>query len=108
MSLSLEVIWTKNIYSIFFTYFAVHKAIFLYFISSISAGSLPASPAQVQLGRSTIPTADTGVFSTTWIKEGTEMGPFTGRIISPIHVDFRYHNELMWEVSNNFRLRFIN
>ena len=62
-------------------------------------GLFPASPPQVQLGRSTIPTAETGVFSTTWIKEGTEMGPFTGRIINPIHVDYHCHNELMWEVN---------
>ena len=39
-----------------------------------------------------------GIFSKTWIKAGTEMGPFTGRLISPEHVDLYKNNNLMWEV----------
>ena len=39
-----------------------------------------------------------GIFSKTWIKAGTEMGPFTGRVIAPEHVDICKNNNLMWEV----------
>lgn len=39
-----------------------------------------------------------GIFSKTWIKAGTEMGPFTGRLVSPEHVDLYKNNSLMWEV----------
>lgn len=41
-----------------------------------------------------------GIFSKTWIKAGTEMGPFTGRLVSPEHVDLYKNNNLMWEVNN--------
>uniref|UniRef100_A0A8C2L064 PR/SET domain 12 n=1 Tax=Cyprinus carpio TaxID=7962 RepID=A0A8C2L064_CYPCA len=41
-----------------------------------------------------------GIFSKTWIKAGTEMGPFSGRLVSPEHVDLRKNNNLMWEVFN--------
>lgn len=40
-----------------------------------------------------------GIFSKTWIKAGTEMGPFTGRLVSPEHVDLYKNNNLMWEVT---------
>ncbi len=70
-----------------------------------SGGMLPATPPQVQLGRSSIPTAETGVFATTWIKEGTEMGPFTGRLLNPAHVDYRANNDLMWEVRYMNRIK---
>lgn len=40
-----------------------------------------------------------GIFSKTWIKAGTEMGPFTGRLISPEHIDLYKNNNLMWEVN---------
>lgn len=41
-----------------------------------------------------------GIFSKTWIKAGTEMGPFTGRLVSPEHIDLYKNNNLMWEVNN--------
>lgn len=41
-----------------------------------------------------------GIFSKTWIKAGTEMGPFTGRLISADHIDLFRNNNLMWEVTS--------
>ncbi|KAL7980869.1 hypothetical protein Chor_002023 [Crotalus horridus] len=43
-------------------------------------------PSEVIIAQSSIPGEGLGIFSKTWIKAGTEMGPFTGRIISPEHV----------------------
>ncbi|XP_013927243.1 PREDICTED: PR domain zinc finger protein 12 [Thamnophis sirtalis] len=56
-------------------------------------------PSEVIIAQSSIPGEGLGIFSKTWIKAGTEMGPFTGRIISPEHVDLCKNNSLMWEVS---------
>ena len=44
-------------------------------------------PAEVIIAQSSIPGEGLGIFSKTWIKAGTEMGPFTGRVIAPEHVD---------------------
>lgn len=55
-------------------------------------------PAEVIIAQSSIPGEGLGIFSKTWIKAGTEMGPFTGRIIAPEHVDICKNNNLMWEV----------
>uniref|UniRef100_A0A8D0BFK1 PR domain zinc finger protein 12 n=1 Tax=Salvator merianae TaxID=96440 RepID=A0A8D0BFK1_SALMN len=57
-------------------------------------------PSEVIIAQSSIPGEGLGIFSKTWIKAGTEMGPFTGRIISPEHVDLCKNNNLMWEVFN--------
>ncbi|KAK9392308.1 PR domain zinc finger protein 12 [Crotalus adamanteus] len=57
-------------------------------------------PSEVIIAQSSIPGEGLGIFSKTWIKAGTEMGPFTGRIISPEHVDLCKNNSLMWEVFN--------
>ncbi|KAB0407111.1 hypothetical protein E2I00_004267, partial [Balaenoptera physalus] len=43
-------------------------------------------PAEVIIAQSSIPGEGLGIFSKTWIKAGTEMGPFTGRVIAPEHV----------------------
>lgn len=56
-------------------------------------------PAEVIIAQSSIPGEGLGIFSKTWIKAGTEMGPFTGRVIAPEHVDICKNNNLMWEVS---------
>lgn len=55
-------------------------------------------PAEVIIAQSSIPGEGLGIFSKTWIKAGTEMGPFTGRVIAPEHVDICKNNNLMWEV----------
>ncbi|KAL0192677.1 hypothetical protein M9458_010973, partial [Cirrhinus mrigala] len=57
-------------------------------------------PSEVIIAQSSIPGEGLGIFSKTWIKAGTEMGPFTGRVISPEHVDLFKNNNLMWEVSD--------
>ncbi|KAJ7987306.1 hypothetical protein DPEC_G00337360 [Dallia pectoralis] len=57
-------------------------------------------PSQVIIVQSSIPGEGLGIFSKTWIKAGTEMGPFTGSVISPEHVDLLKNNNLMWEVFN--------
>ncbi|KAM6954603.1 PR domain zinc finger protein 12b [Aplochiton taeniatus] len=57
-------------------------------------------PSEVIIAQSSIPGEGLGIFSKTWVKAGTEMGPFTGRVISPEHVDLYKNNNLMWEVFN--------
>ncbi|XP_041958230.1 PR domain zinc finger protein 12b [Alosa sapidissima] len=57
-------------------------------------------PSEVIIAQSSIPGEGLGIFSKSWIKAGTEMGPFTGRLISPEHVDLFKNNNLMWEVFN--------
>ncbi|ELK37384.1 PR domain zinc finger protein 12 [Myotis davidii] len=57
-------------------------------------------PAEVIIAQSSIPGEGLGIFSKTWIKAGTEMGPFTGRVIAPEHIDICKNNNLMWEVFN--------
>ncbi|XP_053727370.1 PR domain zinc finger protein 12b [Synchiropus splendidus] len=57
-------------------------------------------PSEVIIAQSSVPGEGLGIFSKTWIKAGTEMGPFTGRLISPEHVDPFKNNNLMWEVFN--------
>ncbi|XP_076020439.1 PR domain zinc finger protein 12 [Genypterus blacodes] len=58
-------------------------------------------PTEVIIAQSSIPGEGLGIFSKTWIKAGTEMGPFTGRVLSPEHVDLLKNNNLMWEVFND-------
>ncbi|XP_037547882.1 PR domain zinc finger protein 12-like [Nematolebias whitei] len=57
-------------------------------------------PSEVIIAQSSIPGEGLGIFTKTWIKAGTEMGPFTGRLLSPEHVDLFKNNNLMWEVFN--------
>ncbi|XP_006813906.1 PR domain zinc finger protein 12-like [Saccoglossus kowalevskii] len=59
------------------------------------------TPEQVVLSQSSVPGAHVGVFSSTWIKEGTEMGPYTGKIIKQRDVNPDKDNPLMWEVFNS-------
>lgn len=59
-------------------------------------------PAEVIIAQSSIPGEGLGIFSKTWIKAGTEMGPFTGRVIAPEHVDICKNNNLMWEVGRGW------
>ncbi|XP_020906744.1 PR domain zinc finger protein 12 isoform X2 [Exaiptasia diaphana] len=57
-------------------------------------------PEQVTIAPSSIPGVQLGVFSSCWIKEGTQMGPYTGRIVKPNEVNYEIDNNLMWEVLN--------
>uniref|UniRef100_H2U9T4 PR domain zinc finger protein 12 n=1 Tax=Takifugu rubripes TaxID=31033 RepID=H2U9T4_TAKRU len=57
-------------------------------------------PSEVIIAQSSVPGEGLGIFSKTWIKAGTEMGPFTGRLISADHIDLFRNNNLMWEVFN--------
>uniref|UniRef100_A0A3P8VH92 PR domain zinc finger protein 12-like n=1 Tax=Cynoglossus semilaevis TaxID=244447 RepID=A0A3P8VH92_CYNSE len=57
-------------------------------------------PSEVIIAQSSVPGEGLGIFSKTWIKAGTEMGPFTGRLISPEHIDLYKNNNLMWELFN--------
>lgn len=56
-------------------------------------------PEQVSIAPSSIPGVQLGVFSTCWIKEGTQMGPYTGRIVKVEELSSDVDNSLMWEVS---------
>ncbi|XP_035687801.1 PR domain zinc finger protein 12-like [Branchiostoma floridae] len=55
-------------------------------------------PPQLEARSSQIPCRRWGVFARTWIKQGTEMGPYTGRRVNPTDVDPCVENEFMWEV----------
>ncbi|XP_041482276.1 PR domain zinc finger protein 12-like [Lytechinus variegatus] len=55
-------------------------------------------PPQVTLCPSSLPGVILGVFSTDWIKEGTEMGPYSGRIVRPQDIPTDRDNRFMWEV----------
>ncbi|XP_073807905.1 PR domain zinc finger protein 12 [Danio rerio] len=57
-------------------------------------------PSAVVIAQSSVPGEGLGIFTKTWIKAGTEMGPFSGRLLAPEHVDLRKNNNLMWEVFN--------
>eukprot|EP00073_Rattus_norvegicus_P045452 XP_017447600.1 PREDICTED: PR domain zinc finger protein 12 isoform X2 [Rattus norvegicus] len=69
-------------------------------ISKVQKLSSLVLPVEVIIAQSSIPGEGLGIFSKTWIKAGTEMGPFTGRVIAPEHVDICKNNNLMWEVFN--------
>ncbi|XP_066295274.1 PR domain zinc finger protein 12-like [Branchiostoma lanceolatum] len=68
--------------------------------ASPDVSSLPGLvlPPQLEARSSLIPCRRWGVFARTWIKEGTEMGPYTGRRVNPTDVDPCVENEFMWEV----------
>ncbi|XP_067057036.1 PR domain zinc finger protein 12-like [Acropora muricata] len=57
-------------------------------------------PEQVTIAPSSIPGVQLGVFSTCWIKDGTQMGPYTGRIVKIEELNSEVDNSLMWEVLN--------
>lgn len=65
--------------------------------SIVSLAGMP-MPSQVTLSPSSIPGSAIGVFTRDWIKEGTEMGPYTGRIVLPNDVSPNLNNSFMWEV----------
>ncbi|XP_030625939.1 PR domain zinc finger protein 12 [Chanos chanos] len=70
------------------------------FVGEVQKLSSLVLPSEVIIAQSSIPGEGLGIFSKTWIKAGTEMGPFTGRVISPENVDLLKNNNLMWEVFN--------
>ena len=55
-------------------------------------------PHQIRIENSTMPGKRFGVFSLSWIKQGTEMGPYTGRIISGKGMENIEESTFMWEV----------
>ncbi|XP_070531713.1 PR domain zinc finger protein 12-like [Ptychodera flava] len=64
------------------------------------------TPEQITLSQSSLPGIQIGVFTTAWIKEGTEMGPYIGKVITQDDVDKDSDNSLMWEVfDRNGRLK---
>uniref|UniRef100_A0A7M5TXW5 PR domain zinc finger protein 12 n=2 Tax=Clytia hemisphaerica TaxID=252671 RepID=A0A7M5TXW5_9CNID len=62
-------------------------------IDSLSA----TMPSQLRIDSSTIPGQTLGVFSSSWIKQGTKMGPFTGRLV-PKDEPFKRDSKYVWEV----------
>ena len=69
-------------------------------IDSLSA----TMPSQLRIDSSTIPGQTLGVFSSSWIKQGTKMGPFTGRLV-PKDEHFKRDSKYVWEVSTAFELK---
>ncbi|XP_074654762.1 PR domain zinc finger protein 12-like [Tubulanus polymorphus] len=56
-------------------------------------------PPQVRISQSSQPGQKWGMFSTVWMKEGTEMGPFLGTVIPAANIDRNVlHNEPIWEL----------
>ena len=55
-------------------------------------------PKQIKIQGSTIPGETLGVFSVSWIKEGTQMGPYTGHVVKVSQVRQEELNDYMWEV----------
>ena len=77
----------------------LHAHVSPLFFAEVQKLSSLVLPSEVVIAQSSIPGEGLGIFSKTWIKAGTEMGPFTGRVLSPEHVDLLKNNNLMWEVS---------
>ncbi|CAE1316043.1 PR domain zinc finger protein 12 [Acanthosepion pharaonis] len=69
-------------------------------IDAFNVAVLPlvSTPQQVRLGFSSLPTYRYGVFSTCWIKAGTEMGPYIGKVVQRDEINMTSPNELMWEI----------
>ncbi|KAI0227905.1 PR domain zinc finger protein 12, partial [Lamellibrachia satsuma] len=59
------------------------------------------TPAEVRITWSSLPNQTCGVCATTWIRRGTEMGPFGGERVPPTDIDFSRSNDLTWEVLND-------
>ena len=62
-------------------------------IESLSANM----PTQLRIDTSTIPGQNLGVFSSAWIKQGTKMGPFTGRLVTTDE-QLKHDSKFVWEV----------
>ncbi|XP_064648824.1 PR domain zinc finger protein 12-like [Lineus longissimus] len=56
------------------------------------------TPPQIRIAKSLIPGEALGVFTSCWIKEGTEMGPFLGKAVPLEKVNHTTHRGNMWEV----------
>jgi len=61
------------------------------------------TPMEVRITWSSLPNETCGVCATAWIKHGTEMGPFWGERVPPMHIDFSRSNDLAWEVRRRGR-----
>ncbi|TRY87939.1 hypothetical protein DNTS_005230 [Danionella cerebrum] len=58
-------------------------------------------PSEVLLAQSSLPGEGLGVYSKTWIRAGTEIGPFRGRVVAPQELDSSRNNSLTWEVGGS-------
>lgn len=67
-------------------------------VNDVAVLPLVSTPQQVRLGFSSLPTYRYGVFSTCWIKAGTEMGPYIGKVVQRDEINMTSPNELMWEI----------
>ncbi len=77
-----------------------------HFSGKMSASEHMLLPKQVEINQSSLPGEKLGVFSTMWIKEGTQMGPYTGRLLHVNQVDIPELNNFTWEVRISSRLFF--
>ena len=57
-------------------------------------------PSQLRIDNSTIPGQSLGVFSSAWIKQGTKMGPFTGRLVTTDE-QLKHDSKYVWEVKGH-------
>ena len=55
-------------------------------------------PRQVAIGTSGLPGCSSGVYAVSWIRSGTEMGPFVGNILRLDSINYCCQNENVWEV----------
>ena len=68
-------------------------------INSLSASM----PSQLRIDTSSIPGQALGVFSSAWIKQGTKMGPFTGRHVTTDE-QIKHNSKFVWEVKSINRM----
>eukprot|EP00794_Sanderia_malayensis_P015637 gene15637-17216_t len=59
-------------------------------------------PKQVEINQSSLPGEKFGVVSTTWIKAGTQMGPYTGQLLHISQIDIHKQNDFAWELFDEF------
>ena len=57
-------------------------------------------PDQIKIDTSLIPCKQRGVFSKSWIKQGTKMGPYTGTLVTVANLQQIEDTTHMWEVKH--------
>ena len=57
-------------------------------------------PDQIKIDTSLIPCKQLGVFSKSWIKQGTKMGPYTGTLVTVANLQQIEDTTHMWEVKH--------
>ena len=55
-------------------------------------------PNQIRIETSSIPGQNFGIFSKAWVKQGTKMGPYTGKLIPLENREQIDDSSYMWEV----------